>query len=996
MPAAVAGARAAVGLSLAAAVASQMAMGPSLTGSTHSIKLPGPIGSNGWQWINSTFAVVLVHGDLWYSSDASRSWRRLVIPSTVADCQGVSECVKDMTVYSGRRRVFLHTDDITLMMPTDYPPGLIRCVDSDTQMALSFWEVKFHPQDGLRFIATRKVSNCDQYEYQGDCPLLFHYSQDGGTMWKLQRPRDAGRPPLPANMSDVWAVDWSNYHESFRSGKSEFPYDPDEVLMIRKHVAWLPTAGYYAEVASAIYRWSVSKGPVLMFDDQQWEPFLPDAQVFVHVGPFTFAAVSNSQSSAVELWVLSNKDSLFQRAQFPVDMTERSYTILDDSEGTVFANVYHKTCTKVGHWGNVYLSDASGSSYQLSLEYNRRNPGGGEGDAGDVDFHKIRGLDGVYVANRMVNHEGASCKYCQSARDCAESCNYETVMSWSKGVLGSWRGLTPPKKTSTGEAIDLCTNVALGKCQLHLHGVASGQDWIGGVVSKANSPGFIMASGNVGERLLVDGSVVDIFFSADAGQTWVRVAQGPHAYDWLDFGGFIVLAQTQQDTTHIMYSNDMGVSFKHAQFVADDKPVRVKRLRIKGGRDFEDPLAKMIIIEATPGGGNADIAETVVYHVDLTSIAGAPCERPGSDQDIGPNGPTPYEYFVPRGDMCFLGSKRGYVRKKRGAQCWNDESITFNDLAHYDNACPCTRNDFECAPGFQVMPDGTCRPRFHPDQVWWDLVQHRLVHHQRPPQYCKDQWKETKGYQRIPGDKCNPDDKRQDPAFTLDPIPRDCPKGSGQLPSAPPGAGTIILIILLVVAAGAAWWWGYNNNPTCAAVTDVARDGVLGICSCCADAARSGVQTARSHYSRVPQDAQLGEFDLDDHSDHEEIDDASEGRGGRDQRRAESPPWKGVPNGSEPTAAGGGAAVAPAPPAPPAPAPAAPPVVAPPPQPQQPLQAPQPQQPQQQQQQQQQQQPPPQQAPAPAAAFDPFGGAPQPPAQPAQMQVDDFFAATSG
>ena len=65
------------------------------------------------------------------------------------------------------------------------------------------------------------------------------------------------------------------------------------------------------------------------------------------------------------------------------------------NSGGAHFNVKHNG--KVLMEGNTYLSDNSGSRYTLSLEDTRR-----EADSGEVDFHKLRGLDGIYIANKIA------------------------------------------------------------------------------------------------------------------------------------------------------------------------------------------------------------------------------------------------------------------------------------------------------------------------------------------------------------------------------------------------------------------------------------------------------------------------------------------------------------------------------------------------------------------------------------------------------------------
>ena len=76
----------------------------------------------------------------------------------------------------------------------------------------------------------------------------------------------------------------------------------------------------------------------------------------------------------------------FSLVKLPVkDMSDRSYTVIDSSERSVFLYVQHyggKTS-----FGNIYVSDSQGQGFALSLENAVR------GMNGIVDFEKIQSLE---------------------------------------------------------------------------------------------------------------------------------------------------------------------------------------------------------------------------------------------------------------------------------------------------------------------------------------------------------------------------------------------------------------------------------------------------------------------------------------------------------------------------------------------------------------------------------------------------------------------------
>ena len=67
------------------------------------------------------------------------------------------------------------------------------------------------------------------------------------------------------------------------------------------------------------------------------------------------------------------------------------YTILDTSEGQTFLHINHYG--DFAKYGNLYISDSTGTRFSLSLLNNVRNY------EGTCNFEKLEGLDGIYLAN---------------------------------------------------------------------------------------------------------------------------------------------------------------------------------------------------------------------------------------------------------------------------------------------------------------------------------------------------------------------------------------------------------------------------------------------------------------------------------------------------------------------------------------------------------------------------------------------------------------------
>merc|ERR1719331_2819391 len=91
----------------------------------------------------------------------------------------------------------------------------------------------------------------------------------------------------------------------------------------------------------------------------------------------------------------------FRASKLPQELEEKSYTVIDTSEGAVILHVNHGSKEPYGV-GNVYISDREGVRFTLSLPNNVR------GSSGDCEFDKVLSLEGVYLANFKDNNRGDS------------------------------------------------------------------------------------------------------------------------------------------------------------------------------------------------------------------------------------------------------------------------------------------------------------------------------------------------------------------------------------------------------------------------------------------------------------------------------------------------------------------------------------------------------------------------------------------------------------
>ena len=165
----------------------------------------------------------------------------------------------------------------------------------------------------------------------------------------------------------------------------------------------------------------------------------------------------------------------------------------DTEEGLLYAHheVVHPAVSSV-----LYLSDAEGLRFSLSLRNNKRDA------QGRCDFEKLQGIEGIYITNEQINADVESAK---------ERPRLRTKITFDKG--GKWQLLKPPPTDDKGRDFS-CRADEDSECSLHLHGVTD--SW-GPFYSNKNAIGVVMATGNVGHHLSDKEDEVHTFMSRDGG-----------------------------------------------------------------------------------------------------------------------------------------------------------------------------------------------------------------------------------------------------------------------------------------------------------------------------------------------------------------------------------------------------------------------------------------------------------------------------------------------
>lgn len=470
--------------------------------------------------------------------------------------------------------------------------------------------------------------------------------------------------------------------------------------------------------------------------------------------------------------------------------SEHSYTFLDTSENTVFLHINHFGDNS--SYGHVYISDATGVRYSMSLPYNVRST------ENQCDFEKVLGLDGIFIANvfdpdfmkdnayememeeledeeRMDEkpHHRGSGKDEESEEEAAR--NYiRTIISFNKG--GSWDEIKAPTRDVEGRMYD-CDD----ECYLNLHGISSDYPPFYSVDSAS---GIIIANGNVGQYLSEDPDEVSTFLSRDGGNNWFEVRKGSHIYEIGDHGALIVIADDQHPTDMVLYSWDEGLTWQELRF--SPEKIMVKNIIIEPS---STALHFVVYGETMTKKGKK---RGIVVGLNFASLNERRCNNPEEPDSQN----SDYEKWSPsdgrEGHSCLLGKKMIYIRRKREADCFNGQDFERKSLVEY---CTCTNYDYECDEGFtRPSHSESCTP-INPDT-------HRLpeegeIH--TPPENCHSYFQISRGYRKVPGNECINGVK-------YDPIIVPCPY-SGFFSS----LGIIFFVLILLVLFGLVFL-AFNNS----------------------------------------------------------------------------------------------------------------------------------------------------------------------------------------
>lgn len=458
----------------------------------------------------------------------------------------------------------------------------------------------------------------------------------------------------------------------------------------------------------------------------------------------------------------SKKFASFHVVKLPssVSLSIFEYNLMESWSGAVFLFIKHNTQGSESY-GNVYMSDATGKGFSLTLS---RVPLGSNGYA---DIEEVNSIEGVIIANRyaatpkanqkpedLLNEGGKLKKLKNQAAESAKLSNLrkrgksggdtiddtnpvnrrtmtneqskksqeipiKTYISMNRG--GNWILLQAPDKTAKGKSIKC--NVSKG-CSLHLHSYSSPMYPV--PYSHNNAVGLIMGVGNLGTKLKYDMEETNTYLSRDGGLTWLEIMNGPHILEFGDHGAIIVMAPIFKPTNSILYSWNEGISW--TEYKISKAPLNIDAIEVE-----PQSRAQKFIISARRAKSSNN--KGYLLTLDFSDLHEPQCSGISSPDTESSDYETWSPYDGRQGDKCFLGKKITYVRRKRDRECFNGEE---REKILFQENCPWSEMDFEWDIGYKRTESGQCE------------TSKKVVN--EPPEDWDTYYFISKGYRRIPGD----------------------------------------------------------------------------------------------------------------------------------------------------------------------------------------------------------------------------------------------------
>ncbi|CAG8720980.1 25965_t:CDS:10, partial [Gigaspora rosea] len=552
---------------------------------------------NDYVYIEKTKTILInSNNQIWKSTDQGYSWELI-------------EGLKDVNVLSMIQNPYFKDNSETQYYTTDAGKDIKSMTVPKKPNLLELPILDFHPAEKAWLIYTSS-EECED-DFSLNCKALAHYTQNHGAKWK----------PLDEYVRICsWALD------------TKFIVDKDLIFCESYEYK---EGSQRSFINNPLQFWSSNnfgKDKTIIFNDivgfATFEQYMVVAEIL-------------QSAQGLRLSVSLNGEN-FTEAKFPLSMqiTKNAYTVLESITSSI---MLHVTTSPQYLWGNILKSNSNGTDFVHSLEFANRD------EKGFVDFEKIRGIDGIAIANIVSNVDelnmGGTRKKLRSK------------ITFNDG--STWKPLTIPERDSDGKPYD-----CKGDCSLHLHGYTERQNHRDDF-SSSSAVGLVMGVGNVGNYLTpyLDG---DTFLTRDAGKTWIEVRKGAHMYEFGDQGSILVMVDDEEPTDRFLYSFNEGGSWQEYNLTQSKERVKVYDITA-----YPSDVSSKFLLR----GSYENNWSKEVYVL-------------GDDSDFEEWTPSHSE-----GTECLFGKKIKYDRKISGRICHIDKA---KQPKVEDDVCSCTIQDYEC------------------------------------------------------------------------------------------------------------------------------------------------------------------------------------------------------------------------------------------------------------------------------------------------------------
>merc|ERR1719359_1116748 len=333
----------------------------------------------------------------------------VVVDSAIVDIQWLGQDHQTVLLQTSKGRLYRSTNggegwtDITDSLKVDVPGG------GDANMPVVVDQINVSPADPNTVMVAGTKRN--------------HFiSTNGGSTWRRIRQRATIHTFMFHKTRPKWALlsSWTDSCEGRRKSDADDAGPCNHMLYITKDLgrtftlvtsyvvqfSWgSPDKGQQDRIYFTHFRQKTGDQPKLTLWSKSVDFALTDdagqkitrlvyrGNKFLVSHGFIFVAkLKDASVQSVSLMCSSDGGVTFRASKLPQELEEKSYTVLDTSEGAVILHVNHGSKEPYGV-GNVYISDKDGVRFTLSLPNNVRST------SGDCEFDKVLGLDGIYIAN---------------------------------------------------------------------------------------------------------------------------------------------------------------------------------------------------------------------------------------------------------------------------------------------------------------------------------------------------------------------------------------------------------------------------------------------------------------------------------------------------------------------------------------------------------------------------------------------------------------------